>query len=297
MADNALSTHIATDMPNAKTGTTPQGQRFDVAQNASSVLVKSNSDMSDSMEELSVSIAEKMEEKLKEIHAGRKASVMLASVSQVQDFMEHMRKSTSMQQLEALAKRVLSQGGSPGQMLKMVKEQFKEDSASQYMALQFIASYAKDSGASADKQEMLQEAINILEEDHGDAIFAVVNAAEAGHAYGANEAQVQQFVTGYKEVVLDKNSLSDILGTVLSLITPKEEASTQEAAPTEKQYQGVIDHLIKAVGNDINALRPSRDPEKLHVVLKDLQLLHVLNSVLDNCRIAAQGVKKYAEAM
>ena len=301
ISERSLGANIANNMADVKTGMTPQGQRFEVAQNISSILIKPDDDMSDSLEELSIVIAEKNEHKLKELREGRKASVIIATVSQVQEYMEHLHKNTSMQQLEALAKRILKQANSAGQMLKIVQQEFKEDPASQYMVMQFVATYGKESKVSEDKLEMAYEAILRLEEDHGDAIFTVVNAAKEGYAYGATGAQVQQFVTAYRDTVLDSKTLSDILKSVLSMLHPKDSglvnsSDSEQAVPaSEKDYLEVINHLIKALGNDMDAVRPSRDPEKLQVILQDLYRLQVLNSLLENCRIFARGMEKYAE--
>jgi hypothetical protein len=301
ISERSLNTNIANNMADIQTGTTPQGQRFEVAQNTVSILIKPDDDMSDSFEELAMVIAEKNEHKLKELREGNKASsVILDTVTQVQEYLEHMHKNTSMQQLEALAKRILKQANSAGQMLRMVQQEFKEDHPSQYMVMQFVATYAKESKVSEDKLEMAYEAILRLEEDHGDAIFAVVNAAKEGYAYGATGAEVEQFVSTYRDTVLNSKTLSDILKSVLSMMQPKDVGLTNAgtvptAAPAEKDYLEVINHLIRALGNDMDAVRPSREPEKLHVILQDLYRLQVLNSLLENCRIFARGMEKYAE--
>lgn len=294
ISEQSIDTQVSADL--VQTGQTADGARVEVPVNAKSTL--DGGVDADAMEEISVRLNEDREKEVKKerVHQGHKKTVIIANVTQVQKFMEHMRRNYTMQQLAALAKRILNQANSAGQMLSLVQQEF-DDPPSQYMLLQFIGRYGEERNVSQDKLEMVNEALARLEEDHGDVIFAGINAAQEGSAYGQTTEQVKQFVSAYKDTVLNSKTLTDILGNVLSLLKPEgavlQEHENEGIATAESTYPEVIAHLIKALGNDMDAIRPSRDPQKLQAVLSDLYRLQVLNSLLENCHQFSQGMHRY----
>lgn len=216
----------------------------------------------------------------------------LASIMQVGRFMEQMRKSYTGAQLESLAKRIL-QRGSTAQMREMLDEEFGGDTASQYMMLQYVLSYGQERGESEEQQRMAYEAMLQIEQDTKggkEALLSSINAANEGYQYGKTPAQVQQFCVGYKDAVLGSGSLTDILQIVLNLMHPS--GSDRMKNQTVQMYIDTIQRLIRALGDDMSAIRPSREATKLKVLLKDLQRLQILHTVLENCQKFSIGMHK-----
>ena len=278
-------------------GQLPNGNTVEILPEAPSLLEQAM----EGAEELTMASDEGEEELIEEANkdiddAFVREKGTLASIMQVGRFMEQMRKSYTGAQLESLAKRIL-QRGSTAQMREMLEEEFGGDVAAQYMMLQCVIAYAQERGESEERQRMAYEAMLQIEQDTKggkEALQASINAANEGYQYGQTSEQVQQFCIGYKDAVLGSGSLTDILQIVLNLTYPV--GSDRLKSQIVETYVETIQRLIRALGDDINSARPSRDATKLKLLLKDLQRLQILRAVLENCQTFSNGMRKYFSA-
>lgn len=275
-------------------GQLPSGTAVEIIPDGPSLIEQLTTD---DLEEISMFASDESEDELFEEASDDFARTVergtLASIVQVGRFMEQMRKSYTGAQLEGLAKRIL-QRGSAAQMREMLDEEFGSDTSAKYMMLQYVISYGEDRGESEERQRMAYEALCQLEEDEKGGrtgIQASINAANEGYQFGNTPEQVQQFCSTYKDAVLDSGNLAGILQIVLSLVFPK--GTDAMKAQNAKMYLDAIQRLIRALGDDISATRPSREPEKLRILLKDLNGLQALNTVLENCLIFSKGMGKH----
>ena len=245
------------------------------------VMDTSRSVLADAAEEITMTLAEKAEEKrLDERKAEPQKEVDLQKIEEVMLYLEQMqgKGAESKEKLEETAKKIL-QGKRDGNSPREEARRSFEDVTEQFMALSYAAQMGKQQGASAERMEAIHEAIAELEDDFGPQIHAGIAAAAGARELGADAAGSQQFRETYRDVVLGKG---DLAGTFDKLI---EEHGIES-------FPRVVPALIKALGEDLSSVRPSREPERMQAIVSDLYNLEVAVTVLEQSRELAETVRK-----
>ncbi len=237
--------------------------------------------LADAADELTQQLSTKAEEKsLRErrigkadnkssLHSAEFHALLLALQS------EHQNEEQQEEQLLALARRIQRQPA----RARQEAARLHKDASAQYLSLLEVAQLLRegqltDVGGRA--LAAVEDAADELEAEHGDAIWADINVLKASqeHQNSLDEpGAAQAFRQTYKEAVLGAADLSSTLRALLDTHKDRKAAA----------FTQVLQDMVKAMGADLAAVRPSRDPVKLQALLSDLYHLGVIATVLETC--------------
>lgn len=254
---NTQSDHATSQNATQQSGSW-RGETLTLKNDASSVLT-------DAAEEITFAHAEKADEKRlqdRKLEARRIPELM--TLEAIAAYLDAMHGKMP-EEMVALAKQMLARGARPDKLAQAFS-----DPAERFLALQYAARQGEKEGAPAEQLDAIREAIAELESEHGDRIHAGLNAAAAGREFGTGAAGAQ-LRGAYQDMVIGQATLA---GTLKALLERFGAADFARAVPT----------LIKALGDDLAAARPSRDPERLQAILEDLYQIEVTVTVLDHCK-------------
>jgi len=227
-----------------------------------------NSVLSDAAEEISLHHSEKAETKhTSERKKEATRPLELMSPEAIMAYMEAAQAYEDPEELVQLAKRMLSGQGDPA---AQAKKAFGEPTQ-QFMALQYALHQGEREGASAEVLDALREALDDLEMEHGPRMRADVNTIAAAGQGAQGQAEVAQFQSTYRDVVLGNPSLAGTLKLALERFG-------------EGDFAAGLARLTQALGQDLAAARPSADPTRLQNLVQDLYHLGVAATVLDASR-------------
>lgn len=238
--------------------------------------------LTDAAEEISLHHSEKAESKR---HSERKieaeGQVMVMQIEEINAYLEACQGFQDPAKLAHLSKRMLQAGGeSP----REVARQQTRDPAQQFALLQYALHQGTREGASQEVLERLQDALADLEADHGPQIRAGLNTIGAAAEWGDNEADIASFQAAYRDVVLGDNNLAATLKLVLERLS----------GPDGEDFGRGLQGLIKALGADLSAARPSTEPSRLQALVQDLYQLEVVATALDGAReLSAQVTARH----
>ncbi|MFC4160060.1 type III secretion system gatekeeper subunit SctW [Chitinimonas lacunae] len=227
-----------------------------------------NSILTDAAEEITFAHAERADAKrLQERKLEARRGPELLTLEQIAAYLHDMHGQIP-EKLVELAKQMLARGAKPDQLAQALP-----DPAERFLALQYAARQGEKDGASAEQLDAIHEALAELEAEHGDRIHAGLNAAAAGRELG-NPAAGARLRGAYQDMVLGQASLA---ATVKALLERFGSAEFARAVPL----------LMKALGDDLAAARPSREPQRLQAILDDLYQIEVAVTVLEHCQSLA----------
>ena len=226
--------------------------------------------LADAAEEISVHMSQKDEVKK---HGERSiesdSSEQIMKLEEIDAYLELMGTFSDPKKLAELAKRMQSGEENPRELAR----QQSRDPAMQYVLLQHALVEGKEAGISQAAQERLQDAIADLEMERGPEIRAGINTAGVAASTTGSPAERENFQDTYRDVVLGQSSMSQTLKTVFDRF----------ASEGQQQVGLQIGNLIKALGADLSAARPSQDSNRLQALVQDLYQLEVAVTVLDRC--------------
>ncbi|MDK2123484.1 type III secretion system gatekeeper subunit SctW [Parachitinimonas caeni] len=262
--------------PNAQTGNQKTG-------NLRGEAVTLNQDAggldTDSVEEISMHFSEKAEEKdLKERQLESHHQMEVMKVEEILAYLQAMQDQNDPEKLAATAKRMLDKNNqaSPRQTAR----QSFGDLAGQYLALQYAARRGEEDGADPAILERIHDAIAEMETDFGPQIRATLNSANAASAeFHSSPSTAAQLRNTYQDIVVGQDTLANTLRSVLERFG-------------EDDFPRAVAGLIKALGDDLAAARPSKEPARLQAILTDLYQLEVTVTILDQCKDLAATLKK-----
>lgn len=224
--------------------------------------------LADAAEEISLHHSEKAETK----HASERKKeatrpMELMSPEAIMAYMEAAQAFEDPEQLVQLAKRMLSGQGDPAAQAK----QAFQGPTEQFMALQYALHQGEREGAPAEVLDALREALDDLEMEHGPRMRADVNTIGTAQEGARGHADVAQFQSTYRDVVLGNPSLAGTLKLALERFG-------------DSDFAAGLARLTQALGQDLAAARPSADPTRLQNLVQDLYHLGVASTVLDASR-------------
>lgn len=224
--------------------------------------------LSDAAEEISMHHAEKAESK----HSSERKkeavrSLEIMSAEAIMAYMDAAAAHEDPEQLVFLAKRMLSGQGDPAQHARRAFDGPTE----QFMALQYALQQGEREGVAGDILEALRESLQDLEMAHGPAIRADINTVGTAAQAGTSRADIAEFQSTYRDVVLGESTLAATLKTALDSFG-------------DKDFSAGLKRLTQALGQDLSATRPSCEPARLQSLVQDLFHLEVTATVLDGCK-------------
>lgn len=227
--------------------------------------------LADAAEEISLHHSEKAEQKrFAERNCQPEQPFAVLQAQEIMAYLEACQAFDDPQKLAALAKRMQSGQENPRELAR----QQSRDPAQQYMLMQHALRDGAQSGAAPEALEELCDALADLEMEAGPQIRAGINTIGTAreHAHGAED--IARFQATYQDVVLGHPSLAQTLQLVLERL----------GGPTGEDFARGLQGLVKALGADLAATRPSQDGNRLQALVQDLYQLEVTATVLDGCK-------------
>ena len=185
----------------------------------------------------------------------------------------------------ALAGQVLRQ---PGQARQMVREQ-GGDATEQFLTMLEVAELIAEGRVGPDPggraQEAAREVAAELLAEFGTEIRADINTLEVTRDMAAGQAPA--FRSAYKDAVMGEEGLASTVRHMLGLV-PQGQG---------QDFLQVLGQMRTALGLDLAATNPSREPARLQALVSDLFHLEVIGTVLDESQeLSSTLVKRHAVA-
>lgn len=232
----------------------------------------SASELADAAEEISLYHAEKAESKLfeeRDCQSGARSEA-IAHIEQIMGYLEAANAYEDSQKLVDLVKRMQASQSHPRELAR----QQGRDPAHQYALLQYALHEGEKSGAPAQALDNLRDAIADLEMEAGPQIRAGLASIGSAAEFARSSEEMAAFQATYQDVVLGNGLLSQTLHLAI------ERLGGAEGEDLARGLKG----LVRALGADLSAARPSIEPTRLQALVQDLYQLEVAATVLDNCR-------------
>ncbi|MEK7346565.1 MAG: TyeA family type III secretion system gatekeeper subunit [Pseudomonadota bacterium] len=246
--------------------------------------------LADAADELTQQFSTKVEEKtLRERRLGASGKTPVLTRSQIQALLQALHNGGQndeqrSQDLMALGRRILR---NPQHARQEVARQGGQASE-QYLSLLELAELLQDGSLGADAGgralDAVMDAAAELDTERGDAIWADINTVQAAQSH-ATQTQApdaaQRFRQTYRDTVLGASDLNSTLKLVLESHKSRQGAS----------FTQVLGDMVNALGMDLAAARPSRDPVRLQSLVSDLFQLGVVAAVIDTCDVLGQELQ------
>lgn len=234
--------------------------------------------LADNAEEMSLFHAEKAEEKdFEERVLEGEQHAELMRLEEIKAHLEATKAFSDPKKLAEIVKQMLKGESSPGGIAK----QQSKNPTQQHLLLQYALHEGLKSGAPAEVMDQIRDALADLEMEHGPQIRAGLNSLEAAAEWAGDADGVEAFQSTYQDVVLGGGSLSHTLGLVLERL----------GGASGDDFVRGLNGLIRALGADLAAARPSTEPNRLRSLVQDLYQLNVTATILDGAKALAETLK------
>ena len=272
-------------------GTTTSGKNFDPTQafaalqgrvgnlRGEQVLVVLKKDaasiLADAAEEVSMMHSEKVEKKnFSERRFDIDTPMDLMGIREIQAYLRSAGLLDDQARMLELARRMQAARGDPR---ALAREQSR-DPAHQYVLLQFALNDAMENKQPREVIERLQDALADLEMESGPLIRASLNTMATATAHAPTPQGRALFQETYRDIVLGHNTLAQTLLLVLERL----------GGASGNDFKAGLLGLIKALGADLSATRPSTEASRLQALVQDLYHLEVASTVLEGCHALAE---------
>jgi type III secretion protein W len=233
--------------------------------------------LTDAAEEITLSQSEKAEaKKLGERKISNRPSLMLPKIEQIQEYLEKVGKGDQQKKLQDFVgtlKRRERDGQEGARPREEARREFGGNVTEQFLALSFAFETLSGEGGNDNLLELIRQDLENLSDDFGGHIRADLNTVGVAGDFGKGDPnETERFQSGYRDSVVNGENLKGMLRATLENFG-------------EKDFGRAIEHLIRALGDDLTAMQGSSvEPSRLNAVLQDLYLLETLSTVLDGCR-------------
>ncbi|HYC37712.1 MAG TPA: type III secretion system gatekeeper subunit SctW [Usitatibacter sp.] len=247
------------------------------------VMDTSKSVLQDAAEEITMAGSDKADSKrLQERKAGPAGGLELQKLEEVMKYLESMHQKDGKEKLQDTAQRIL-QGRREGASPREEARRSFEDVTEQFAALTFAAHKGAAEGADPARLEAIHDALAEMQDDFGPQIRSGLAAAAGAREFATDAAGADRFRGTYRDVVLGE---ADLGKTFDALVTRHGLAD----------FPRIVPALIKSLGEDLSAVRPSREPERLQAILQDLYNLEVAVTIHDQAKELAATLERRAAA-
>lgn len=232
--------------------------------------------LTDAAEEITFAHSEKVEDKeLAERKLAPGERLQVLRLEEIRAYLDAAHDEGGEEKLVALAKRMLAGQQDPLQSAR----QASAEPARQFIALQYALRHGEEEGAEPAVLAAIEDALEELMLERGPQVRAGLNSVHAAATVAGGSAAVETFQSDYRDLVLGQATLADTLGVLLERY-PQEDFPCGLAA------------MIRALGDDLAAARPSTDPNRLHALVSDLYQLEVAATLLERCAGLAATVHR-----
>jgi type III secretion regulator YopN/LcrE/InvE/MxiC len=221
----------------------------------------------DAAEELTFEVGSKVAEKeLKEREiASKREDARVRAIEKIREYLEKVPDIGAQEKLFRLLDELKQNPpSSAGQLMGRVGE-FYSDSSHQFVALEFLKTALGDDQAAL--RELVETAQSRLTEEKQPEITAGLNISVTAARFAEQQGRsVQDFRDFYRQTVLGHESLNATYGAIL------EHYGTEE-------FPAALAFLVRAIGDDLAAMRSSIQPSELKLLMDDLFELESLNTI------------------
>lgn len=240
------------------------------------VLKNDGPNLTDAAEEMSLHFSEKVERQAADEHEiEAELPLQIMRAEQIRDYLDSAQSFRDPSVLVNLAKRMIDAQAGPLQLAR----QATDDPTEQFLLLQFALQQGEAQGAPAERLAALREAVATLEFEAGPQVYAGLNSIDAAVQFGNSPDTIRGFQNTYREVVLAAANLAQALDVILGRFG-------------EQDFERGLTSLLKALGADLAAARPSIAPERLQTLLQDIYQLEVVNTLLDETASLARTLSE-----
>lgn len=243
------------------------------------VLPPGGSVLGDAAEEVAMLFAEKAESRRHEdrvVKATGRPS--LASVEQINAYLEKAHKDSDTQALARMAQALLAAGGEHPYALARSHPRFQQ-ATEQFLLFQYARQLAAEQGLGPEVLQRLDAAIADLETLYGDRIQANLLTIEPAAAYAQTAQDVGHF-QGALQAVLGAPTLQLALQEVLQL-----------AGQQGQRLDSALDHLMQGLGACLGTGLSAQEG-LLAAVVTDLFHLKSMKTVLLACQVLVRAMAR-----
>ena len=191
------------------------------------------------------------------------------SAEQIAIYLQESHAGDDSEKLEKTLDQILSGQISP----KHVAKQFSQDVTQQSVVLQHALHRGQSEGVALETVELIENAIADLLAEQGAAVQAGLNICRAASEIAQDLSGVERFQSAYRDIVIGATSLAGTLKILLERLDSQ----------TGAAFSTVINSMMKALGDDLAALRSSVDKRRLQILISDLSDLKVMTTILEQC--------------
>ncbi len=248
-------------------------------------VVKSASEAQlNAMEELSRDAAIRLRERRGVDGASEWPDVDILSIEKIRTYLDAAHQGHDTEALARLARRMLQ---APERAAALAREAGGgHDPVLGHLALQRALADSREDVDNSATLALLEDALVDVEITHGPAVRAALNTIHTAAEGAQTSSEVKSFQAAYRDIVLGLPTLGEALTTILREFG-------------EVRFAEGLQRMIRALGQDLNAARPSSSPVRLNQLVQDLYHLQVVSTVLEGCntlcaelgtRFGTQGV-------
>ena len=240
--------------------------------------------LKDAAEELTFAHSERVEHQEISERKAEGRFIGLPPPGAIEKMFDKLPDSGGAEKLRQAIDKIMKVGASsPQQIIQLAQESY-DDVSFQFLLLQELRRQIEEKGGNPALARATDEALVQLQAEHGPAIRAGLNAAEAIAEFAQGDPtrarDLRQF---YRDSVLGFEKIGDTYQALLGKYG------------VEGFPEGVA-FLIKAAGDDLSATGPSTPTPALKQILDDLYQLEVLSTVHERCgRLAGTMSRMYGE--
>jgi type III secretion system YopN/LcrE/InvE/MxiC family regulator len=128
-------------------------------------------------------------------------------------------------------------------------------------------------------RQQIQDAVRDMERTDGGLIRASLNASEVA----ATTDKPPEFLDAYAELVHGNLNFCDTLKNLVERFG-------------DQKLRITLDNMKTALGDDLRAAAPSRDPIRLRVILSNLSNMHISTTLLEKLEALAERLQRMAHA-
>jgi type III secretion protein W len=227
--------------------------------------------LKDAAEEITMGNSEQEEGKMfLDLDCKAEKPILVREIEEINAYLDEAKAFDDPKKMADLIKRMQSGQENPREMAR----QQSPDPAQQFMLLQYALVDGEAKGVSPAILDDLRDALSDLEMDAGPQIRAGLNTIGVAAEQSDSAQGIASFQGTYRDVVLGDNNLSQNFKLVVERL----------GGPQGEDLLMGMQGLIKALGADLSAARPSTDSNRLHALVQDLYQLEVASTVMDRCR-------------
>jgi type III secretion protein W len=203
---------------------------------------------------------------------------VVPEIAEIDAFLQAMHDQDASAKLAARAEELITSAGRRENPLSLLRR-WSRESSKQYLTLSHALQTARAKGSSQQVLGALSDAVDALVALEGEAIYADLNTVYEAQRFGNDQASTDLFRSAYRDAVMGCQHLSETLLLLLDRFG--------------NDLGKGIAVMREALAQDLASVRPSMEPERLHLLMQDLYQLGVMSGVMQHCRLLARRLRAY----